>query len=131
MKKLIAQLLRFSIVGVTAFFVDYGVMILLTELFGVPYLYSTTISFVASVIFNYVASMRFVFVRKDDMSRKREFSIFIILSLFGLLWNDLLMWLTVEYLYMDYRIAKILVTVVVSVWNFVTRKIFLEAHDNE
>ena len=129
MKKLIAQFMKFGIVGVIAFVIDYGVMIFLTEVFGVPYLISTTISFVVSVIFNYFASMRFVFQRKDDMSRRREFIIFIVLSVCGLGINDLLMWLMVDSLYIDYRLSKIVVTVVVAVWNFVTRKIFLEAHD--
>lgn len=129
MKKLIAQFMKFGIVGVIAFVIDYGVMIFLTEVFAVPYLISTTISFVVSVIFNYFASMRFVFKRKDDMSRRREFIIFIVLSVCGLGINDLLMWLMVDSLYIDYRLSKIVVTVVVAVWNFVTRKIFLEAHD--
>lgn len=129
MKKLIAQFMKFGIVGVIAFVIDYCVMIFLTEVFGVPYLISTTISFVVSVIFNYFASMRFVFKRKDDMSRRREFIIFIVLSVCGLGINDLLMWLMVDSLYIDYRLSKIVVTVVVAVWNFVTRKIFLEAHD--
>lgn len=129
MKKLIAQFMKFGIVGVIAFVIDYGVMIFLTEVFGVPYLISTTISFVVSVIFNYFASMRFVFKRKDDMSRRREFIIFIVLSVCGLGINDFLMWLMVDSLYIDYRLSKIVVTVVVAVWNFVTRKIFLEAHD--
>ena len=129
MKKLIAQFMKFGIVGVIAFVIDYGVMIFLTEVFGVPYLISTTIAFVVSVIFNYFASMRFVFKRKDDMSRRREFIIFIVLSVCGLGINDLLMWLMVDSLYIDYRLSKIVVTVVVAVWNFVTRKIFLEAHD--
>ena len=129
MKKLIAQFMKFGIVGVIAFVIDYGVMIFLTEVFGVPYLISTTISFVVSVIFNYFASMRFVFKRKDDMSRRREVIIFIVLSVCGLGINDLLMWLMVDSLYIDYRLSKIVVTVVVAVWNFVTRKIFLEAHD--
>ena len=129
MKKLIAQFMKFGIVGVIAFVIDYGVMIFLTEVFGVPYLISTTISFVVSVIFNYFASMRFVFKRKDDMSCRREFIIFIVLSVCGLGINDLLMWLMVDSLYIDYRLSKIVVTVVVAVWNFVTRKIFLEAHD--
>ena len=129
LKKLIAQFMKFGIVGVIAFVIDYGVMIFLTEVFGVPYLISTTISFVVSVIFNYFASMRFVFKRKDDMSRRREFIIFIVLSGCGLGINDLLMWLMVDSLYIDYRLSKIVVTVVVAVWNFVTRKIFLEAHD--
>ena len=94
LKKLIGQFMKFGIVGVIAFFIDYGVMIFLTEVFGVPYLISTTISFVVSVIFNYFASMRFVFKRKDDMSRRREFIIFVVLSVCGLAINDVLMWLT-------------------------------------
>jgi len=129
LKKLIAQFMKFGIVGVIAFIIDYGVMIFLTEVFGVPYLISTTISFVVSVIFNYFASMRFVFKRKDDMSRRREFIIFVVLSVYGLAINDVLMWLMVDSLFIDYRISKIVVTVVVAVWNFVTRKIFLEAHE--
>lgn len=126
MRQLFAQFMKFALVGTIAFLIDYGFMIFLTELFGVPFLISTTVSFVLSVIFNYFASMRFVFERKDDMSRKREFIIFVALSAFGLALNDLFMWLTVDFLYMDYRIAKILVTMLVSVYNFVSRKLLLE-----
>lgn len=129
MKKLIAQFMKFGIVGVLAFIIDYGLMILLTEAFGVPYLASTTISFIVSVIFNYVASMRYVFKRKDDMSRRREFIIFVALSVIGLVINDVFMWLMTDQLFIDYRFSKIVVTFIVAVWNFVTRKIFLEVHD--
>ena len=129
MKKLIAQFMKFGIVGVIAFVIDYGFMVLLTEVFGVPYLISTTVSFIISVIFNYFASMRFVFKRKDDMSRRREFIIFVVLSVIGLVINDVFMWLMVDFLFIDYRISKIVVTLIVAVWNFVTRKIFLEAKE--
>lgn len=129
MKKLLAQFAKFGVVGVIAFVIDYGLMIFLTEVFGVPYLISTTVSFIVSVIFNYFASMRFVFKRKDDMSRRREFIIFVVLSVIGLIINDIFMWLMVDFLLIDYRISKIVVTFIVAVWNFVTRKIFLEAKD--
>ena len=85
-KKLIAQLMKFGVVGVIAFIIDYGLLALLTEVFGVNYLVSATISFTASVIFNYLASMRYVFTHKEGMSRRREFIIFVTLSvheLFG------------------------------------------------
>ena len=129
MKKLISQFMKFGIVGVIAFVIDYGFMVLLTEVFGVPYLISTTVSFIISVIFNYFASMRFVFKRKDDMSRRREFIIFVVLSVIGLVINDVFMWLMVDFLFIDYRISKIVVTIIVAAWNFVTRKIFLEAKE--
>ena len=127
-KKLIAQFMKFGIVGVIAFLIDYGLMVALTEFFGVSYLISNTISFTVSVVFNYVASMRYVFERRDDMSRRREFIIFVVLSIIGLILNDLFMWLFVSVWFIDYRIAKIIVTVLVAIWNFVTRKIFLEKH---
>ena len=98
--------MKFGIVGVIAFLIDYGLMVALTEFFGVPYLISNTISFTVSVVFNYVASMRYVFERRDD----------------------LFMWMFVSVWFIDYRIAKIIVTVLVAIWNFVTRKIFLEKH---
>ena len=56
--KLIAQFMKFGVVGVIAFVIDYGLLALLTEVFGVNYLVSATISFTVSVIFNYLASMR-------------------------------------------------------------------------
>ena len=118
MKKLIAQFMKFGIVGVIAFLIDYGLMVALTEFFGVPYLISNTISFTVSVVFNYVASMRYVFERRDDMSRHREFIIFVVLSIIGLILNDLFMWLFVSVWLIDYRIAKIIVTVLVAIWNF-------------
>ncbi len=129
-RKLFAQLVKFGIVGVIAFFIDYGVMVLLTECFHVHYLLSALISFTLSVIFNYIASMRYVFVGREDMSKSREFMIFLILSVIGLGINELFMWLMVDKLQLFYMISKIFVTAIVMVWNFVTRKIFLEAKEN-
>lgn len=127
MKNLIAQIMKFGIVGVLAFVIDYGVMVFLTEVFGLNPVVSATISFIVSVIFNYIASMRYVFSHKEDMSRSREFVIFIVLSVIGLIINDVLMWAGTELVSIDYRIVKIFATAVVMVWNFITRKIFLDA----
>ena len=129
MKQLIAQFAKFGVVGVIAFVIDYGLLVLLTEVFGVNYLISATISFIVSVIFNYVASMRYVFTHKEDMSRRREFIIFVVLSVIGLIINDAMMWAGVDLLGVSYLLVKIVATVVVAIWNFITRKIFLDAGD--
>lgn len=127
MKKLLAQFMKFGVVGVIAFVIDYGLLALLTELFGINYLVSATISFTASVVFNYVASMRYVFTHKEGMSRRREFVIFVVLSVIGLLINNGCMWAGVELLGVHYLLTKIVATAIVMIWNFVTRKIFLDA----
>ena len=76
MKNLIAQFMKFGVVGVIAFFIDYGLLAFCTEILHFNYLVSATIGFTVSVVFNYLASMRYA---------------------------------------------------IVMVWNFVTRKIFLDA----
>ena len=129
MGKLVQQFMKFGVVGVIAFVIDYGLMVALTELAGVNYLISATISFTVSVVFNYLASMRYVFTHKQGLSRRREFVIFVVLSVIGLGINNACMWAGVELLSVHYLITKIFATAVVMVWNFVTRKIFLDAGD--
>lgn len=130
MKKLIAQFMKFGVVGGIAFLIDYGLMVALTELCGINYLISATISFTVSVVFNYFASMRYVFQHKEGMSRRREFVIFVILSIIGLGINNILMWLGTGLLGITYLITKIFATAAVTIYNFVTRKIFLDAGDS-
>lgn len=126
MSKLIQQLMKFGVVGVIAFVIDYGLMVALTELAGIDYLVSATISFTVSVVFNYVASMRYVFTHKEGMSRHREFVIFVVLSVVGLVINDVLMWVGTSLLGISYLIVKIGATALVMIYNFVSRKVFLD-----
>lgn len=126
MKKLIQQLIKFGFVGGTAFIIDYGIMILLTEVFGINYLISSGISFTISVIYNYVLSIKWVFDVGENRNKTQEFVVFIVLSIIGLGLNQILMWLTVEKMGIFYMLAKIIATAVVMVYNFITRKIFLE-----
>ena len=131
MRNLIAQIMKFGIVGVIATVIDYGVMVLLTELFGIPPVISSVISFCISVVFNYLASMRYVFSHREGMSRQRESVIFIVLSIIGLGINTALMWAGTEYLGIDYRIVKIFATAIVMIWNFVSRKVLLDGGGGE
>lgn len=130
MRKLIEQIMKFGVVGVIAFVIDFGVMVFFTEVFGIDPVISATVSFIISVIFNYAASMRYVFSHREGMSRTREFVIFVVLSAIGLGINDLLIWAGTDLASFDYRLVKIFATAVVMVWNFVTRKIFLEGEES-
>ena len=126
MKKLIAQVLKFGVVGGTAFLIDYSIMIALTEFFGINYLISSGISFVVSVIYNYILSVHWVFDVDKNGNKKKEFVVFILLSVIGLGLNQLLMWIFVSKVHVFYMLSKIFVTVIVMIYNFVTRKFFLE-----
>ena len=126
LKKLMPQIIKFGVVGGTAFFIDYGLLLFFTDICGIWYLLSSFLSYSISTVFNYWASMKFVFKGKEDMGKGKEFTIFVTLSLMGLGVNQVGMWGFVDGFGMDYMWAKIIVTAIVMVWNFITRKIFLE-----
>jgi putative flippase GtrA len=133
MGKLIAQFLKFGVVGVIAFFIDYGVLMLLSVGIGLDPVVSAAISFTVSVVFNYVASMRFVFTHREDLSKRREFVIFVILSVIGLLINEAIMYVGIQALgksALAITITKVIATAVVMVWNFLSRKKWLDAGDS-
>ncbi len=132
MGKLIQQFLKFGVVGVIAFVIDYGVLMLLSQVFGMDPVLAAGISFCVSVIFNYLASMRYVFTHREDLSRGREFVIFIVLSAIGLVINEICMAAGVAVLgtsALMVTVTKLFATAVVMVWNFVSRKKWLDGGD--
>lgn len=126
MKKLIGQMIKFGFVGVLCFFIDYGIMVFLTEVFKINYLISSGISFTVSVIVNYILSVTFVFETDKKKNKIIQFIVFIFLSVIGLGINELCMWFAVEIVDIHYMISKIGATAVVMVYNFVSRKLFIE-----
>lgn len=126
MLRLFQQIVKFGIVGFLAFCVDYGILFLLTDILGCNYLLSSAIAFSISTVFNYIFSMKFVFISKDNANKIAEFTIFVLLSLSGVGITVLLMYIFVDCINLHYLIAKIVVTLIVMFYNFVTRKLFLE-----
>ena len=125
MRTLFEPIIKFGLVGCLCFFIDYGIMVFLTEVVNVNYLISSGISFSVSVIVNYVLSLAFVFDTKKG-NKIKEFVIFVVLSIIGLGINQVLMWFCVDVLGIFYMISKIGATAVVMVYNFITRKLILE-----
>ena len=123
--KLFKQIIKFGIVGGLAFIIDYGIYTLLSQLLGIYYILASIISFSISVIFNYILSIKWVF----DVTKKqttKDFIIFIVLSVIGLIINSIILYICVELFNIHDMIGKIIATIIVMVYNFITRKIFIE-----
>ena len=125
---MVLQFIKFAIVGVIAAFVDVGVLVVLKELLNIDVLIASAISFCVSVTVNYVLSMSFVFKSKKQ-SKVKEFIIFVCLSVGGLGLNQLILWVGVNFTSIYYLIIKFMAMVIVPVYNFITRKIFLESKE--
>lgn len=128
MNKLMAQIVKFGLVGVLATLLDFAVLTILTEWVKVYYLTSAAAGFIISTLFNYTASMKYVFNSRFAAEQKKtELLIFVMLSVIGLGLNQLVLWFFVETAGIYYLLSKVLATVLVMAWNFVSRKIWLEA----
>ena len=138
-KKILEQIIRFGAVGILSFMVDFAIYSVLCNLFKVPYLVAGFFGFSISLIFNYVMSMHFVFERREDISREKEFIIFAGMSAVGLIINEIILYLCIDGIYAHWHWlssiipislakmgAKVAATGVVMVYNFVSRKIVLE-----
>ena len=126
-KRLGIQLWRFGVTGLMAFFLDIGILYILAEYAGCHYLAAAAVSFIAAVLFQYWTGTKYIFGHREDMKPAAELIVFVILSTIGLGMNEGTMWLLVEQVGLSYLAAKVLTTGIVMVWNFVSRKLFLEA----
>lgn len=146
MKKLIDQILKFGVVGGICFGIDFVITLAISAMLrsagmetAEAALIGAFFGFTISVIINYLLSMKFVFVRKENMDRRKEFVIFVVLSLIGLGINEAIIKAAIDVVYVHVTLlaqyltpgtataaAKIIATAVVMVYNFITRKLFLE-----
>ena len=126
MNNLIKQILKFGVVGGTAFVIDYGLFALLTYL-GMHYLLAQVFSFSISLAFNYWASIKWVFNAKTQTPK--EITIFVVLSIIGLGINDILLFIGVDKLKFHELLVKLVATFIVMVYNFITRKLIIEKHN--
>ncbi|MBO5530377.1 MAG: GtrA family protein [Bacilli bacterium] len=117
---------KFLLVGGLAFVIDYVTLIICKEVFNIPVLISAAIAFTVSVVVNYILSVKWVFDVDKSKSEKKNFIIFIVFSIIGLGLTELIMWFGVDIVKISYLIVKIIATAIVMVFNFVTRKLFLE-----
>ena len=125
-ENLFIQIFKFTIVGGIATVIDFLGIYIFKELFHIPVLISNTLSFCIATIYNYIASVRWVFDVDENKDKKKTFVTFIVFSVIGLILNDLIMWFTIDMFKIYYMIGKLIATCFVMIFNFITRKIFLE-----
>lgn len=126
LEHLLVQIFKFGIVGVVATLIDFIFLYLFRDILNFPLLLANTLSFIISVVYNYWASLTFVFDVNKEKSKRRNFIIFVFCSFIGLLLNDLLVYVITDKLDVHYMLSKVIATIFVMIFNFVTRKKFLE-----
>jgi len=121
---LMRQLYRYALVSSVALAVDVGLLYLLTEKVGLNYLVSASLAFLCGLTVNYLLSLGFVF-SASRLNRRREFLLFSLIGLLGLVLNDLIIYLLVM-VQVWYMTAKLAAAVAVFFFNFFLRRLLYQ-----
>lgn len=143
--KRLCEIARFVIVGGIATVIDMVVMGIVLYIFD-PKLYpnffnvfygstakpkviatvcGTGIGFLVSLVFNYLMSVFFVYEDKGNSKTAKGVILFAVLSAIGLLINTGGMYFLNGLLKINEWVVKIFMTLIVLVFNYVTRKLFI------
>jgi putative flippase GtrA len=123
--KVFIQLFRYFFSGGIAFVVDYAILFICKEYFGFHYLLATVLGFSVGLLITYLMSIFWVFDKRRFNNRQTEFLIFAVIGAVGLVLTYLFMKFFTDFLSVHYLVSKIFTTIIVFVWNFTAKKLFL------
>lgn len=117
------QFFRYIFVGGTAFVVDFFFLYFFSDICGIYYLISGVLSFMISVLVNYIMSTKWVFNQENIENKLVEFNLFIIISTIGLVFTEILLYVFTDIIGLYYLISKIIAAIIVLFWNFIARRV--------
>ncbi len=119
------QIIRYFISGGIATIADFGLLYLLTEFLGLYYLLSAVISFSVGLLITYLFSVTWIFNQRRISNRWIELLVFSVIGVVGLLLTYLFMQYFTEVIKLHYMLSKVLTTIIVFFWNFLTKRFIL------
>jgi putative flippase GtrA len=115
------QLFRYGFVGGVGAVVDAGGLFLLTSGLGLHYLISAAISFTVATVVNYLLSIAWVF--RSSGRVRQEFALFTLIGVGGLGLTELILWVTVSQIGLNYMVGKLIALGLVMFWSFFLRRL--------
>lgn len=120
---LFLQFFRYGFVGGFSFLVDFFLLYFFCDFCGIYYLISAVLSFIISLIVNYILSTYWVFNKNKLNNKVLEFNLFALIGIVGLVFTEILLYLFTDVLGMYYLVSKIFSTIIVLFWNFFARRV--------
>lgn len=111
------KLLKYLVSGVTAATVTISTLYVLTEYMYIWYLFSAAVGFILGVIVSFILQKFWTFRDRSVLVIKKQFTLFVIVSLTGLCINSTLIYVFVEYGHIWYLLSQILSGLVITCIN--------------
>ncbi len=111
------KFIKFSLVGFSGIFVDFGTTFLCKEIFKIQKYFANSLGFILAATSNYILNRLWTF-HSTNPNVMLEFSRFFIIALIGLIINLLIIWAMSGKFKVNFYLSKLVATVVVTLWNF-------------
>jgi putative flippase GtrA len=122
----IKEFVRYFAASALALGVDFSLYVGGVKYLGLHYLVSAVIGFLSGLAVVYLLSIRWVFAHRSiGRSWKKEFVLFTVVGILGMLLNEAILYMGVDWLSFDYRLAKVASAGIVFTFNFSVRKLLL------
>lgn len=127
-QKILTQLAKFVIAGVITTAIDWVLFAILVYSLNIAPLIAQIFAFSGSTLISYYINTIWVFDTTKNKTRRRLVAEFFIFSGIAFVISEVLLYIFIYQLGMNDMIAKVFTTAVTMVFNYITRKIFLEDH---
>jgi putative flippase GtrA len=122
-KAFVLKFIKFSMVGFSGVFVDFGFTYLCKEIIKIPKYVSNAIGFTIAATTNYFLNRVWTF-QSNNPHIAMEFSRFFVIALIGLGISSLILWFLVSKFKLNFYFSKLMATLVVTLWNFLINAYF-------
>lgn len=127
MKSVAVQLAVFGMVGILTLLVDVAVSYILYNFFNMPAFFASGLGFLSGFCVNFPMNRRQVFQHsKDDrFSLRVQIILYTVLSIFNLFATSAVVDSLVRLSVVEIQWAKIVVTAIFAIWNFIIFKLYI------
>lgn len=125
--KLLKQIVFFGFVGGVTLLIDLTVTTTLYSLLHLPASLAATIGFLSGFFFNFPMNRKRVFHHEsaDRFSMATQITLYVCLSLFNLGMTGILTHLLVDGASVNIAVAKVGITALIAIWNFLCFKLLI------
>ncbi len=116
---------KYQIAAVTATIIDFLILVLLTEIFNIWYVYSTVIGALAGAIVNFNLCRFWAFSNAKNKF-KHQVLRYVLVSSGSLVLNTLCVYLFTNFAHINYSISKIITALFIAIfYNYMLQKYFV------
>jgi putative flippase GtrA len=117
------KFIKFGLVGSTGLVIDFCITWFCKEKLRLNKYVSNSLGFSFAVVNNYILNRYFTFHNSDNHVAS-QFLSFLIISIIGFVLNTILLYLLQKNTKINFYICKVIVTIIVIIWNFSANSLY-------